>query len=95
MNYLLYVEHSLTPKNNLEKEDFYYLQQGDRRAVAASEMEKLQHNVKYHVDHLNQKHKRCRPVELSFRPMDSGDIAVFVGDGIMSPFRATFLKVAE
>jgi len=95
MNYLLYIDHILSPKNNLEKEVFEYLSQGDRLSLSIDGMSRLQKAMLYHVSNLNLKHKRCMPVVLSFRPKENGDIEIFIGDGIMSPFRATFLKVAD
>ena len=95
MNYLFHVQFALTPKNNLEKEVYEYLKQGNRLPVSTEGMERLQQAMLYYVQNLNLKHKRCSPVALSFQPLKNGDIALFIGHGDVSSFRATFLKVAE
>lgn len=67
-HYFLHKDMSTSTKNKLQEEVHTYLKSLHGKLVAADDLQALQETILKHIQALNEKHKRSKPLPVSWWP---------------------------
>lgn len=76
-HYYFEKEFSNNTKNKLEKEFGEFLAKISGKLIHAEDLEKVKKLITEKTEELNQQHKRCKPIEVSFDNNYKGNIRVY------------------
>jgi hypothetical protein len=66
MYYFSFIDHSLSFKNNLNKQAFKFLQANNRKVTAEKDVELFKTAIKSGIEDLNKAHPRCTPINIEW-----------------------------
>lgn len=66
MHYLTVQGHTLSLKNNLEKEIYALIKDNDRFIIADNKMDEFKKEIVAKIEELNKKNPRCKPIKASW-----------------------------
>lgn len=74
MSYFVYIRQRFNPQNSLQSEAMIYLQGLNRFLIPDGKLEDFKADIDLRITELNSTFKRCRPLHVLWRDMDTETI---------------------